>query len=388
MQFIDPINHIPHIEDLLFEGLESIVDLGLILADLQNMFENKFSPYVNLKLKWDGNPSIFFGENPENNRFFVATKSILNKEPVLFYTEQDIENKYQDDPWKIELKETLKTCLKFLPEVCLSKFIYQADVLFTSKTLNETTLGAKIQPNTITYWIDKNSPIYEYVTKAELGICYHTQYSSDLKRNNKNFWLPSTDNVFCQTSDIVIPQSLMYNRKLEESYYDIPVLNFYDFHDDLGAYFIHHFNGDFKIKDLVKRYVNLRIKEDRCDLIDTLHFLTRTKENYRDIIASLKKSDSIKNKCEEFNIVETFIRNNFKQFDVLFDCWHRIREYKNMVLESLHTINTEIKPLLTETLQPTKHEGFVLTTHDSPQVKLVDRFEFSKNNFNNMKWKK
>ena len=36
-----------------------------------------------LTMKYDGSPSIIFGRNPENNKFFVASKSAFNKNPKI-----------------------------------------------------------------------------------------------------------------------------------------------------------------------------------------------------------------------------------------------------------------------------------------------------------------
>ena len=35
---------------------------------------------VNVTVKWDGAPAVFAGTNPENDKFFVGTKSIFNKD--------------------------------------------------------------------------------------------------------------------------------------------------------------------------------------------------------------------------------------------------------------------------------------------------------------------
>ncbi len=62
--------HLEHPEDSIFtsgrKGLHNIL----------NFLEGKNSK---VSVKYDGAPAIVWGVNPDNNRFFVGTKSVFNK---------------------------------------------------------------------------------------------------------------------------------------------------------------------------------------------------------------------------------------------------------------------------------------------------------------------
>ena len=49
------------------------------LKSLQKMLVGNSSKKVNVTVKWDGAPAIVCGINPENNKFFVGTKSVFNR---------------------------------------------------------------------------------------------------------------------------------------------------------------------------------------------------------------------------------------------------------------------------------------------------------------------
>ena len=49
---------------------------------------------MNVTVKWDGAPAVFAGTNPENGKFFVATKSLFNKTPKINYTNADIDRNH------------------------------------------------------------------------------------------------------------------------------------------------------------------------------------------------------------------------------------------------------------------------------------------------------
>ena len=75
--------HLEHPEDSIFTSVRK--GLHTIL----NFLQEKKS---NITVKYDGCPAIVWGVNPDNNRFFVGTKSVFNKVQVkINYNHNDIE---------------------------------------------------------------------------------------------------------------------------------------------------------------------------------------------------------------------------------------------------------------------------------------------------------
>ena len=51
---------------------------------------------VNMTVKWDGAPAIFAGVDPEDDKFFVAKKSVFNVSPKLYKTNKEIDDVFKD----------------------------------------------------------------------------------------------------------------------------------------------------------------------------------------------------------------------------------------------------------------------------------------------------
>ena len=74
-----------------------------------------------LTMKYDGSPSVVFGHNPENGKFFVASKSAFNKNPKINYSPEDIDKNHGHAPG---LAEKLKHGLEHLPKVSPKEGVY------------------------------------------------------------------------------------------------------------------------------------------------------------------------------------------------------------------------------------------------------------------------
>ena len=87
--------HMEHIEDEVFNEGSKGVDAALsFLQSVAEMLSGNSKGKVNVTVKWDGAPAVFAGINPENGKFFVATKSIFNVTPKLNYTNSDIDKNH------------------------------------------------------------------------------------------------------------------------------------------------------------------------------------------------------------------------------------------------------------------------------------------------------
>ena len=140
--------HLEHPEDLILEG------------DLK-VFDALYGT-ANISLKIDGCPSIVYGTNPENGKFFVGTKSVFNKvKNMVCYTVEDIFEKYNELTHK-DLIEVLVTCLMYLPRV---DNIIQADFIGFG--------GSNVyRPNTLTY-------TFSEIISQKIIIAPHTKYATD-----------------------------------------------------------------------------------------------------------------------------------------------------------------------------------------------------------------
>ena len=137
---------------------------------------------VNMTVKWDGAPAIFAGIDPEDGKFFVAKKSVFNVSPKLYKTKAEID---------ADLSGTLNS--KF--QIALSKFsklgikgVLQGDLMFTddveTETIDDETMYT-FQPNTIVYAVPVDSALGKIINRAKIGIVWHTTYTGNALQDMK-----------------------------------------------------------------------------------------------------------------------------------------------------------------------------------------------------------
>ena len=140
-----PNKHIDHLEDIIFSGRRKAL---AAVNDVMN------KPHISVK--WDGAPAIVFGTNPENDQFFVGTKSVFNKRKVkICYSYSDIDELYKGD-----VADILRLCLRHLPRI---GGIVQADWLGVG--------GGRVYcPNVVEYRFPRQVP-------GHILLAPHTTYT-------------------------------------------------------------------------------------------------------------------------------------------------------------------------------------------------------------------
>ena len=169
--------HLEHLEDeIINNGIDGGRASINFLQSLREMMKGNSSRGVNMTVKWDGAPAIWAGKHPEDGRFFVAKKSLFNKEPLFYTSESEIKN-------ASELSGDLET--KFLESFRhLSKLswnkILQGDLMFTEGDKKMQKIDdvdcVTFQPNTIMYAVDVESELGSKIANAKYGIVFHTTY--------------------------------------------------------------------------------------------------------------------------------------------------------------------------------------------------------------------
>jgi len=169
--------HLEHLEDeIINQGIDGGRGAINFLQGLRDMLKGNSNSGVNMTVKWDGAPAIFCGLHPETNQFFVAKKSLFNKEPKYYTSESEIKN-------ASELSGTLQE--KFLTSFqCLSKLswntILQGDLMYTNDKKMQKIDGKSFvtfQPNTIMYAVNTESDLGKKIAKSKMGIVFHTTYT-------------------------------------------------------------------------------------------------------------------------------------------------------------------------------------------------------------------
>ena len=177
----DKNTHLEHLEDeIINNGSQGATTAIEFLKSIKDMLQGAEGG-SQISVKWDGAPAIFCGTNPENGKFFVATKSLFNATPKINYTNADIKRNHGG-----ALADKLTVALKYFPKLGI-KGILQGDLLFTSDDKSRAKVDGQdsivFTPNTISYAVPivktglLGSSLYTRINKAKIGIIFHTSYS-------------------------------------------------------------------------------------------------------------------------------------------------------------------------------------------------------------------
>ena len=175
--------HLEHLEDeILNYGVDGGRAALNFLRSLRDMLSGASRSSVNMTVKWDGAPAIFAGVEPETGDFFVAKKSVFNVNPKLYKTTKEIDNDLSgalNSKFKVALQEFSKLGIKG---------VLQGDLMFTDDVENtkiDDISYYTFQPNTIVYAVPVDSKLGKIIKKSKVGIVWHTTYTGDTLQGMK-----------------------------------------------------------------------------------------------------------------------------------------------------------------------------------------------------------
>ena len=175
--------HLEHLEDEIINyGVDGGRAAINFLRSLRDMLAGASRSSVNMTVKWDGAPAIFAGVDPEDDKFFVAKKSVFNVSPKLYKTNKEI-----DDDLSGDLNSKFKIALAEFSKLGI-KGVLQGDLMFTDdieKTKIEGVVYYTFQPNTIVYAVPVDSDLGKVMNKAKVGVVWHTTYTGKTLQDMK-----------------------------------------------------------------------------------------------------------------------------------------------------------------------------------------------------------
>ena len=378
--------HMEHIEDSLFnEGSEGVNSAIAFLSSVTEMLSGSSKSGINVTVKWDGAPAVFAGINPENGKFFVATKSIFNVNPKLNYTKADIRKNHSGG-----LAAKLEVALSVLPKLGIVG-ILQGDVMFTKEDVQTQTIDGEsvytFQPNTILYAVPVNSDLGKQIKNAKLGIVFHTKYSGktikelsasfDPKVNRlaktKDVWF--TDADFRDTSGSATLTKAEYAKITE-------LIRTAGSAGKRISRFVDELASKSEIISELKIYGNSLVRQG-VSRGSAEGFITYYNSKMQTAIDSLKTERAKERKESIKKSILGYLTKNSKKLDSVFALHFALASIKiHLVrkLEAVKQIGTFIKT--NNGFRVTAPEGFVAVDRMSNKaLKLVDRMEFSQQNF-------
>ncbi len=398
MANIEKLKHLEHLEDeMLNYGVEGCKRIVGDLKELRQMLGCSGTSYI--QTKWDGKPAVVCGVDPITKLFFVGTKSVFNKDfPKAAVSESGVDSYYGEIP---DLAEKLKICLRHLPKLGI-KGVLQGDLLYTKSDLKTERIHGHnmhvFKPNTIAYAIPTDHEIGRKIKGSQMGIVFHTHYTGDdlptmVAR-------PGIGEKIGQSKDIVNidNDTPMHNVGLspqEEREFDHTVAKIGeecrkcgDFLDELvlsgGGKGNPTGDDKFNIAPYVKKYFNHEISHDKVTtkVDDTMQGLLNF--YYLSVEKEIIKGKQAKTVASKLAIVKSgmeYLMENTAKFKSMINLYRLIQNLKLQIVKKLDPLEKFRTFVLKDNkYEVTNPEGYVLH-RDGNMVKLVNRLEFSKNNF-------
>jgi len=394
------LTHLEHIEDAIFDqGYAGGVEALKILDGVAKSLSGHSKKAVNIQAKVDGAPSIVAGINPENGKFFVGTKAVFNKNPKLNYTPEDIDKNHGH---AASLAEKMKIALKEFPKMNI-KGIIQGDFMFIPSDIQKETIDGEsyitFTPNTITYAVPTSQPLAKEIQKAKVGVVWHTTYKgnniADLSAQfniniskltkTKDVWFTDTNFTDVSgTASLTVDEMKALQKRLDDAHNELNLLDKKSLEVLFGKTDI-AFNLKIYINDLTKQGKRFSGKQKAIG-----GFIDFLRKRYKPMIDKLKTEKGKAKKQKVLDDLIAVINNNRKIGGTLAYAleWHdTVADIKLMLIKKMEKVN-KIPAFIkgSNGYEVTGPEGFVAIDHMSNSaVKLVNRLEFSKNNFNAIK---
>ena len=393
--------HLEHLEDNIFNrGVSGARESINFLQSLRDMLAGRSQSKLNVTTKWDGAPAVFAGINPDNGKFFVGTKGVFAKNAKLNYTNDDIDTNHPG----AGLNEKLKIALAFLPKLGI-KGVLQGDMMFTKNDLKTETIDGEryitFQPNTIVYAIPVGTKLADAVQAAQMGIVFHTSYSGrkfeDMRAsfNIDIGHLSKTKDVWFRDASFVDASGTATFTERETAEITNLLSNAGRTFQSINSLVLNRIASSETILMQIKTFNNTKVREGQKITNTTTHVNQLTKwveDRLNAEILKAKMEATKKKKQIEKNEVMRFYRTNAVQLKLIFDLMNLIVDAKLMVVKKLQEMKQVTGTFIRtdDGFKITNPEGFVAVDRLSGgALKLIDRLEFSQENFNAQKqWDK
>ncbi len=385
--------HMTHIEDLILDGgVKGARQAILALRSLRDMLAGSTKSPVDVTVKWDGAPAVFAGIDPSDGQFFVAKKGIFNKNPKIYKNHDDIKADTSGD-----LQKKLILAFDNLKGLGITGVI-QGDFMFERKDLKKETINGiphiTFHPNTIVYAVPINNDVAKSIMAAKIGIVWHTTYSGatfetmsaefgkeivpKLKKSKDVWMVDAALPDLSGTATLTANDTKVLSTKLSAAG---------KMFQKIQGNVLKEIESNKELNLIINVYNNRmvrqgqRIKDTKKHATGLIMFVKDRYAKEIDKRSSQKGKDVQIKKQNE--LLKFFDKSNLKQLQMIFDLQNLVVDSKLILINKLNKlskIGTFVKT--TSGFKVTNPEGFVaIDRMEGGAVKLVDRLEFSANNF-------
>ena len=385
--------HMTHIEDqVIYGGVNGAREAILALRAMRDMLSGNAAGARDVTVKWDGAPAVFCGIDPTDGKFFVAKKGIFNKNPKVYKTNSDID----EDISSGDLNKKMKIALEELSKLGI-KGIVQGDIMFTSDDLKKETIDGEsyitFHPNTIVYAVPDSSDEAKRIRSARIGVVFHTSYEGkDFESLRAKYGVDvgkfrKVKSVWAQDAQLRDLSGTVTLTKKETAEVTKALSDAGRIFKQIASSTLRQIESNPDLARTIETYNNTYVRAnkpigDTKKHVDGL--VKYISDKYQKEIDKLKSEKGKAGKAakrDEF--LKFFDESNKNSLKLLFDLQKSLVVAKLKIINKLNRLNKINTFGKTQNgFKVTGAEGFVAIDHiKGGAVKLVDRMEFSYNNF-------
>ena len=383
--------HMTHLEDaVLYGGVKGTREAIFALRSMRDMLAGNVNKKANVTVKWDGAPAVFAGTDPTDGQFFVAKKGIFNKNPKVYKSHADIDADTSGD-----LSEKLKVAYDELKKIGI-KGVIQGDIMYTKKDLKKTIIdGTKyitFHPNTIVYAVPANSDLGKRIAKTNLGVIFHTSYSGkDFESMKASFnvavgGLKQNKSIWFDDARVKDMTGTATMTEAETNEVTALISRAGKIFSKISGTTLRQLEADPKLAQQIEAFNNTLVRKGQK--------INNSKKHVQDLLVwfddkfskelDKRKSDKGKSAVQQkrTELFNFFTPANKKNLELMFELQMAIVDAKELVISKLDKLKSLDTFILTKNgFKVTGQEGFVAISDAGGAVKLIDRLEFSYNNF-------
>ena len=382
--------HMTHIEDkVLYGGVNGTRDAINALRSLRDMLSGVDKG--NVSVKWDGAPAVFAGTDPRDGKFFVAKKGIFNKNPKVYKTDAEVDADTSGD-----LAKKLKLSLKHFANLGI-KGVIQGDLLFTKSDLKSEKIAGldylTFHPNTIVYAVQKGSKDAEEIKRAEIGVVWHTTYTGDDFESMKANYgvnvqaLKKSSKVWQQDAMLRDLSNVATMSSKETDRVNAHLSRAGKIFKEISGSTLRELEQNQDLAQLIEQFNNTFVRSNTI-ITDTeqhvRNLINWIENKYQKEIDDRKSERGKQTQRDKLSkILKFFSKENKRSLKKMFDLQKAIVSAKLALINKLNSIK-HIKSFYVTTngFKSTGPEGYVaIDKLGDNAVKLVNRHEFSTNNF-------
>ena len=379
--------HMTHIEDkVLYGGVKGTREAINALRNIRDMLAGKSTS--KLSTKWDGAPAIFCGEDPRDGEFFVAKKGVFNKNPKVYKTDAEIDADTSGD-----LADKLKLALKHLKPLGIKQVI-QGDFLFTKQDLNKEKIDGKpyltFHPNTIVYAVELGTEAAKEINNSKIGIVWHTTYTGNTFEDMKaSFGVknpPKSKNVWGQDAMLTnASEATMNEKETAEVTKNLSTAGF--LFNKIAGDTLRELEKNQKLAQTIEQFNNTFVRKGEMHGNSKTHtdrLIKFIQKKYQKRIDKRKTEKGKGRQQDKLDaLLDFFSPQNKKSLENMFELQKQLVFAKLKLINRLNSIsNIDAFVKTKKGYKTTGAEGYVaIDKLTGGAVKLVDRLEFSYNNF-------